>query len=314
MMLPKHRTMGTLQISQNKPTNGPSIWPCCITAITLTLLLGTQTAHAANAKAEFKRAQNAAAYGSYGDAVRRFHQLLYPPPGRLKGRLRREAHKLLGISYYYLHLRTKKKRFQLKARREFTRLLLLDPKARLNPLLYPPNLIDFYNEVERENRRRLEEILRRRQQKRNAMRVQIVSLQVERQVHSSHPMIALIPFGVPQFVNRQPIKGSLILAGQALALATNITAYAVIYDRQIKDGDQRGRFQASDVPVVKGWQIVQFTALGVFAALVVYGIVDGAIYLRQRRETLLPKLPSVDPREFRSPVAPQSSTYAIPIR
>lgn len=320
-MAPYPSTFWNLQRTKTYKQTKKAKSPFCAAAFLLLGLLCSWPSAAqgqgqdSDTKAAFRRARNAFAYGNYGDAVQRFRELLYPAPGKLKsGKLKRKSHKFLGVSYYYLHLRTKQKRYQKASEREFTRLLILNPKAKLDPLLYPPNLINFFEKVKLANRRRLEAILRRRQQQRNATKVQIVPLQVERHYYASNPLIAAIPFGVPQFVNRQPTKAWLLLSGQAASLGLNIVAYFAIYARQIKDGDQRGRFRTEDISTVRAWQIVQFSSLGVFAALVVYGIVDGAVYLQRRRVTVLPQVPPVDTREFRQPAAPQTQTFSIPMQ
>lgn len=261
---------------------------------------------------EFKTAENAYAYGNYGDAIRRFRQLLYPPPGRLRSKtMRREAHKFLGISYYYIFLRNNAATYRQSAEREFTRYLVQAPDARLDPLLYPPHLITFFEQIRQKNKRRLELLLRKHQQQRNATKIQVIPLQVERHYHHYHPLLVAIPFGVPQFMNRHRIKGALLLSGEVVSLAANITAYAVIFSLQIKEGDQRGRFKAQDIPVVTRWQVVQFTSFGIFAALVIYGMIDGIVYLPRRRMTVLPNIPGIDTREFSERSLPSSAVFSI---
>ncbi len=296
-----------------KERNRYTGWLC------LLLLLGCSdlvAAQAASPQAEFKRAKNAYVYGNYGDAIRRFRQLLYPLPGRLRSpSLRREAHKYLGISYYYLYLRTRQKKFRRSTERELTLYLLRSPNTRLDPLLYPPNLIDFFNRIRLKNKRRLEELLRKRRQRRNAVPIQVVRLYMEKHVFRYSPWLAMIPFGTPQFIARQPEKGGLLLGGQVLALGINITAYFVILNKQIKDDKfNLGRFKEADIPAVIGWQIAQGVSIGVFGVLVVIGMIDGVIQMNKRRVTLLPKLPPINKKKLSLPTLPLRPSFSIPAR
>lgn len=264
-------------------------------------------------KAEFNQAKNSYTYGNYGDSIRRFQQLLYPLPGRLRSRnLRQQAHKYLGLSYYYLFLRSKKERFQRASERELTLFLLQDPNATLDPLLYPPNLVSFFSKVRQKNRQRLAKILQRRRRKRNSVRVQVLSLRIEKRVFQYSPWLAVIPFGTPQLLVRQNVKGGLLLAGQALALGINVTAYFAIFSMQIKnDKFNLGRFKESDIPKVVAWQVTQGVSLGLLGAMVIYGVIDGVIQLRKRRVTMLPDLPSINRKKLRLPPPPQTPSFSI---
>ncbi len=250
----------------------------------------------------FLEARNAYLYGNYASAIRGFRSLLYPEPGLLKSdTLRREAHKYLGISYFYLAQRSKKREYYDAARRELLRYLLLDPKAQLDPLLYPPQLVSFFNSIRRDNARRLQQILLKLKKRRTAQQPpQIVTVTLERRVYLNNPILAILPFGLAQFANGHYVKGFLLMGGELISLGLNIAAYFSIYSLQIKSGPQRGYFRPKDIGTVKTLQIVQFASFGVFSALLAYGLIDGIVFFRRKKTVLLPRLPPVPPDKLKS--------------
>jgi hypothetical protein len=153
--------------------------------------------------------------------------------------------------------------------------------------LYPPDLVDFFNQIRRENERHLQAISRRKS-KIKVTPIQVIPLHLERQIYNYHPIITILPFGIPQYINGHTLKASLILAAEAISLTMNITAYYIVSSKQIREGGQQGRFRTEDIPAVQSWQIVQFTAFGIFAALIVYGFIDGLMYFQRQRTSLLP--------------------------
>ena len=176
---------------------------------------------------------------------------------------------------------------------------LLSPKSRLDPALYPPNLVRFFNIIIARNKDIINPPTRTVQAKRPVTPTQIVPIRIERRIVRTNPMIAVLPFGVPQFANGQTLKASLLLAGEAAALGLNIVSYAVILSMQNTNelSPQRGRFE--DAQTARNLQITQYVSLGVFAALLIYGWVDGFFFTRKERVSVLPDLPGVDPRQFK---------------
>lgn len=73
------------------------------------------------------------------------------------------------------------------------------------------------------------------------------------------PFLCALPFGTGQFVNDQPIKGSLFLAIEALSLATNLGLYWA---------------QSPTEPPSDRYTLAQHAALGTFALAAVIGILD----------------------------------------
>src|SRR5207253_2649412 len=105
-----------------------------------------------------------------------------------------------------------------EARLEFRELLQLRPDYRFDPLLDPPRVVDFFNEVVKEQQGELTkaEASRRKREADAAARrsapppVTIIERRVER--HSL--LVAFVPFGAGQFQNGARKKGWLFLGSE----------------------------------------------------------------------------------------------------
>lgn len=265
----------------------------CAILLGLLLLPARTYAQSDNVDRLYRQARNAFEYGAYNKAIKLFRALLYPKPGKLTDEKRqREAHKYLGLSYFYSGQRK-------KARRELLQFLYLAPNAQLDPVLYPPNLVGFFRQLRRQHAKILKQ-LQKRTKKRAAPPIQIVPMVVEKQIYHRSLFLNFFPFGIPQFTNRQLIKGGLLLSGEVAMLALNITAYSIVLSMQIKDENspQLGRFRQEDVAAAQVWQIIQFASLGILSGLVIYGVIDAFVFFRPRTTSVLPRLPRIDPNKL----------------
>ncbi len=265
--------------------------------IAIPLSLHSFYAYAENSSVEarYRQARNAFLYGTYQKAIKLFNSLLYPKPGKLRKKEHKLlAHQYLGLAYFY----SGRKRL---ARRELTRFLFMKPNARFDPALYPPNLVNFFENIRKQNAAILKELTTTPNRKKGPP-VQVIPIRFEKQIYRSSIFVNIIPFGVPQFLNGQPFKGSLLLTAEISSLSLNIIAYYSILSMQIRHGKKQdiGRFSLNDLPLAKSWQYTQFISFGVFSGLVLFGIIDGLIFYRSQRTTLLPILPPINPKKFNS--------------
>jgi hypothetical protein len=255
----------------------------------------------------YQNARNAYEYGNYKLAIQLYESLLYPPPGRVKNRnVRKEAHKYLGLAYYFAG--PLKRDNRKKARREFLRFLELSPTEDLDPALFPPNLVSLFRQVKERNRKRLQEILQRQKLRRQKKKKplppsQPVPLPLAQKTLTMNPILAGIPFGISQFTNGHIVKGSLLLSLEALMLTTNVVAFAVLQSFVETVGPGRGLVPVSLQSTAVVLQVVQYVSLGLLGGLLVYGLVDGLIYFRTQRTTILPELPQINPALLRSTTA-----------
>jgi PEGA domain len=90
---------------------------------------------------------------------------------------------------------------------------------------------------------------------------------------SSVPIaLAILPFGIGQFVEKRAWVGALFLTAQALLLAANITTGVLFYADRAPDGTFYHEDQARVL------QIVNLSALGALVSVIVGGSIDGGIH------------------------------------
>lgn len=268
------------------------------------LFLSPGMAHAEKSPEElYDTAINHLQFGTYKKAIKIFRELLYPSPGKLSdAQKRNEAHKLLGVAYYYAKQRR-------RARREFELYLYAYPRRKtIDPARYPPSMVSFFKRVRRRIKKKLDVLIRT--QDKPKVSLQVVKLRFDRRVEHFNPLLCVVPFGVPYIVHNHWGKAAGFLASQVVFLGFNIAGYGVISSLQIVDpnSSQRGRFPEDVVGIAQAWQIVQFASLGLFASSYVYQLIDCALTVPRTRESVLPELPAVDPRKFSTP-APTFSTH-----
>jgi hypothetical protein len=172
----------------------------------------------------------------------------------LDDKLKIEARRMMGVSLHLLG------RFD-EAREEFGELLLLDPKHELDPFVVPPEVIGAFEAIRRELKPTLDKILLARGENPNPeppLNLKVVTL--------PHPAMAILPFGVPQFLVNEPGWGAAFAIVQTLGLGTNIAGWIA------------GREVGRDGSSYDAWLAVQYTALAVTVLAYAGGVIHG-IYL-----------------------------------
>jgi tetratricopeptide (TPR) repeat protein len=277
-------------------------------AMGLCFALPEEAAARATADAQLVRARDRFDYGDYADAVRILRRLL--DEGRLvSGPQLVEAHRLLGVSHYYLG-------DEDACRGAFVRLLSIEPDYRLDPFFHPPKLVEFFDSVKAENeallaplrdqrrlleeQRRLEEEARRRlleeEERRRLERQRRMDppgetdIVVERIVTHHTYIVNWLPFGAGQFQNEDQVKGIGLATAQVVTGAASVLGFAIVasaercYDEEIPSntaGDlerprtvRRCGIPPESLNMVETMNRVKWIAGGMFWALVGYGIVD----------------------------------------
>jgi hypothetical protein len=184
---------------------------------------------------EFQRGKNAFDRGEFKRAVEIVRPLLYPEL-RLQSETQIvQAHRILGVSYLF-------EKQQAAATGEFRKLLQLSPDYRFDPLLDPPEVVDFFNSVRKDygaELARLEakhkQVERARQRdKEECDKVRAGPTVVEKRVGRNSFALNFVPFGAGQFQNGQSGKGWAFLTAEAVlgavsvsALATNLAVYGL---------------------------------------------------------------------------------------
>jgi hypothetical protein len=242
---------------------------------------------------EFQRGKNAFDRGEFGRAVEIIRPLLYPEIRLQSDNQLVLAHRVLGVSYLF-------ERKEAEATAEFRRLLQLAPDYHFDPLLDPPEVVDFFNGVRKDYGKELGQLEARRRELEKARerdreqceKVLAGPAVIEKKVGRNSFAVNFVPFGAGQFQNGQRGKGwtffgveAVLGAASVAALATNVTLYGLRPQRScryevdanacppdaIDHTDENRSRVLTDVQVVTG---------ALFFAAVAWGIVDALYYYR----------------------------------
>lgn len=228
-------------------------------------------------KAEFE-------HKNFGNAIGILKELLYPVVQLTSEDDIVTAREMLGLSYFYVGEKD-------KAREEFTLLLYLRPRHRLDPFLVPPPAVAFFDRIWNEPamKEKLEKIEKERKEKERIEAakkkekppktvVRRIYLQSQEEHHSR--FLTFLPFGVGQFQNGHNVKGILLASGGGLALVTNITCFSLLYGLRKTWLDERGRtkYYYEDKELADALTVTGYVTFGVFMATWLYGIIDASIY------------------------------------
>ena len=258
------------------------------------------TAHAEDAVVSFTNARNAFDAGEYREAASRFESML--EKGLDNEALLIETHKYLGVCYLFLA-------DEKNAENQFLKLLNLEPNFKLDPLVFPIDVVDFFTAVQRKHALELQEIAeaeaiaeqarkkaeeRRRQEEIEQLRTTVY---VERQVKWHSRLVALMPFGAGQFQNGHYRKGLVFLSGELLLVGACITTYAL--HASLRD-EARTPFYNPDTRsdyerLETGYRVANLISVSALGLMALIGIVDSmhyfnptTVYWKKLREDEVP--------------------------
>ncbi len=158
--------------------------------------------------ATWENAINAFKYQDFDTAIPLLRSLLYPSV-RLDARREMRVREYLGAALWWTNKRE-------ESFDEFNALLVKNPGARLDPAQYPPKMVEDF------------EARRRRLISTGVIKADGLAAPLELDPrNASAPSYALMwfPLGVGQFANREPVKGWLLLAGQAALAGVSVGYY-----------------------------------------------------------------------------------------
>jgi hypothetical protein len=239
---------------------------------------------------EFARGKTAFARGEYVRAIEILRPLLYPEPQLQSEGEIVTAHRMLGTAYLY-------QRQNDQAAQEFRRLLQLRPDYRMDRLLDPPMVADFFNAVVKQQEAELAELDRKRREAEEYERQRIEAARAGPTVIEKHYIrnslaVSFIPFGAGQFQNGHRRKGWWFLGTQATlatisvgAFVTNFALYGVRpqlpcrpADRDVKQGDcPLGTTESPDRARSRNITRVQVASGALFFATAIWGVTDAVL-------------------------------------
>jgi hypothetical protein len=252
--------------------------------LTLLLLAATATD---KPEAVLKSAIEDFEFGEHAQAAEKLRRVTEPPQLKSREDLI-VARQYLGACYHLLDDKE-------KAKAQFSMLLALDPKHKLDPEVFSPALVEFFEEVRTETGLALQKSDEPRRGGSEADAAKKpdasggASAAAELKPGRANPPLplAFVPFGIGQFNNRQPVRGALFAAAEVGLFATAITTYLMFNGLKVPD-DQRPAscnmdaacFRNQDdadkastlqtIYLVTFWTGLVVTALGIVEALVSY--------------------------------------------
>lgn len=221
---------------------------------------------------------------SYARAVDAFRLLVGADPPRLADPLLiLESRKYLAASLLFMGA-------EAEARTQFRLLLRQEPAYMLDPLAFPTDVLNQFEQVKRElreeleQRRRAEEEAKRRleeqkleaerQRIENLSRLRALALEGEVRERNSR-WIATVPFGVGQFQNGDRGLGIALGITEGLAAATSVASFFV--HRSLAD-EKPGSTRIEDADrLEQAWRTTNVVSFTVFVALAVIGIIDAHV-------------------------------------
>lgn len=268
----------------------------------LATLLFQATATAPNE--ELQRGKNAYDRGEFSRAIEVVRPLLYPDIHLQSEGQIIQAHRILGVSYLF-------EKDQEGATKEFRKLLQLSPDYRFDPLLDPPEVVDFFNTVRKEYSAELTELEAKRKELEQAKqrdreecaKVRQGPTVIEKRVGRNSLVVSFVPFGAGQFQNGHRKKGWAFLTAETVlgaisvgAFATNLYVYGFRPRRSCTYDYGDSACPASDINHTdenrSRWLTrVQVASGAMFFGAIAWGILDAVYYYRP--ETVLsPGYPS----------------------
>jgi hypothetical protein len=203
--------------------------------------------------AQFARGNIAFQRAEYGRAIELIRPLLYPELKLNSEGEMVQAHRMLGVAHLFMHQND-------LAADEFRKLLQLRPDFRMDALIDPPMVVDFFNGVLGEQEAEIAELdIKRREAEARAKKRRADGAAcpppaiLERRTIRNSRAVSFLPFGAGQFQNGHSRKGwSFFAAETALgaislgALATNFALYGVRPTLKCEASGDRGNAMGSE--------------------------------------------------------------------
>ena len=188
-----------------------------------------------------------------------------------------EAHKLLGLSYFFLSQTARvddRPRLLENAGIQFASLLFIDPDYVLDAAVEGPEAVQYFDAIKRDQEQQLAKIRDQRrldeERKQRPQRERLV-LTIQRDP-AGWPNF--IPFGYGQFRNGETKKGAILGSVQAVAFATSSFFYL---QHAFKYGWPVGRLPSNpaEVDSIRTEQYVQIGAGALFLLTYAFSVYDG---------------------------------------
>jgi tetratricopeptide (TPR) repeat protein len=188
-----------------------------------------------------------------------------------------KSYEILGACHFF-------EKNLVKSGESFRELLTIDSSFKLDVLLYPPPLIQYFEKISEEFKeknklvKKIEQDDKKDEKKRDIIEVTVKEIwkEYEEKIVESekNPYFSVfVPFGYAQFRNGELSKGNFFLTAETILLSVNIISYWMVYSLK----DSNGYYSGSDKTKAEAYQSVQLYSLIGFVAVILYGTIDGVI-------------------------------------
>jgi hypothetical protein len=252
---------------------------------------------------ELQRGKNAYDRGEFRRAVEIVRPLLYPDLRLQSENQIVQAHRILGVSYLF-------EKQQVAATGEFRKLLQIRPDYHFDPLLDPPEVVDFFNSVRMDYGAELAQLEAKHKQaerarqrdKEECEKVRAGPAFIEKRVGRNSFTVSFLPFGAGQFQNGQRAKGWGFLTAETVlgavsvgAFATNLAVYGLRPQRTCRYdvGDSvcpSNAIDHTDENRSRWLTRVQVASGAIFFGAVAWGIIDAIYYYQPETQLSLASL------------------------
>jgi len=267
---------------------------------------------------ELRRGRNSFDRGEYHRAVEILRPLLYPEIRLESEGQIVQAHRMLGVAELFQGNND-------AAAQEFRKLLQMRPDYRCDPLLDPPQVVDFFNGVLRVHEAELATLEARQQEAARAQqrdreqceRLRAGPAVIEKRFNRHSFVVNFVPFGAGQFQNSQRGKGWAFLTAQTVlgtaslaAFVTNFSLYGLRPTRAcLRDTGPTpcppDLIDHTDENRSRWLMRTQIATGAAFFAAVVWGIADALYYYR-------PEIP-LAPTPSDRPIAKSTMPRLLPV-
>jgi tetratricopeptide (TPR) repeat protein len=255
-------------------------------------LVGTGSRASASPAQDLEHARQAFRQHDYDSAMKLSTFLLYPDEKLALPADLVEAHVILGASNFETGHRA-------EAKTEFERALQIQPDKSLTDLLFSEGAIRLFDETKADIEARAERDaqLRKLADERERIRRYKESLVV---VEKRTFVVNFAPFGAGQFQNKQPTRGLLFAAGEAITGGVSVGAFLYLAGKY----GLNASVPPADVARVRQMQQLEIGAGIAFFAIYGWGVVDALLHYKpsvqiEGDDTLLP--PLRDPDQTKKP-------------
>lgn len=221
--------------------------------------------------ADLNQAKNNYVYGNYKKTIEILNKIIMDLETETD---KITAYELLGACYFFIE-------DNQKSKDSFINLLGINPEYKIDPLLYPPNLLAFFDKVFKEfdEKNKLIKIIENKDKKNDVqiIKEEIVLKELEEKhiyIEKTNYISMFIPFGYAQYRNGDMSKCYMFLTTESVLLITNIASYWMVESFK----DENGYFTGENKTNAKVYQTIQTFSLIGLIGFFIYGMIDGMIY------------------------------------